>query len=137
MQTLQQNQGKKPLVMYLLGSLNCGSLGSGFGNQYSKGIRQTPGGVWTDGTRGTTTLHPMPHTDFSVESTRGGGMRGGCAPVEEGMAGSRKSVQANLPPPPPPLRVKREIRETNSGVVLRESPEALQAEHLPTSRLWQ
>lgn len=77
MQTLQQNQGKKPLVMYLLGSLNCGSLGSGFGNQYSKGIRQTPGGVWTDGTRGTTTLHPMPHTDFSVESTRGGGVRGG------------------------------------------------------------
>lgn len=53
MQTLQQHQSKKPLVRCLVGSMVRGCWTETYGYQGSNGVRQTPGGVWTAGTRET------------------------------------------------------------------------------------
>lgn len=83
MQTLQQNQGKKTLVRYLLGPGVSGSLDSRFGNQGSKSIRQTRGGVRTAETRETRTLYPVPYTQTALSRAWRS-----LTPTEEGMVGS-------------------------------------------------
>lgn len=119
MQTLQQNQGKKPLVRYLLRYMDCGSLDSSFGNQGFKNNRQTFGGVWTTGTRETTTLCLI--LDCTVQSLgRGACSNGACSNGRRD--GCLSKISSGIPTPPHPTP---RVRETSSGAVLRESQNTL------------